>query len=105
LTAAYTDASTRPGALLVPADIGGTTIAPGLYNAPSSLGITGNVTLSGAGVYIFQIPSTLVTASGSKVILAGGATAANIFWQAGSSATLGNGLDPLRKHPGPGTHH
>jgi hypothetical protein len=53
-----------------------------------SLAITGNVTLNGAGVYIFQIPSTLTTAPGSQVILAGGAQASNIFWQVGSSATL-----------------
>jgi len=89
LTTAYTDAAGRPGAVLVAADIGGTTITPGVYNAASSLGITGTVTLSGAGVYIFQIPSTLVTASSSQVVLAGGATADNIFWQVGSSATLG----------------
>jgi Ice-binding-like len=75
----------------VPADIGGTTITPGVYNASSSLQITGNVTLSGAGVYIFQIPTTLTTASASAVILNGGATAANVFWQVGSSATLGTG--------------
>jgi hypothetical protein len=42
-------------------------------------------------VYIFQIPTTLTTASSSQVILAGGATAANVFWQVGSSATLGTG--------------
>jgi hypothetical protein len=91
LTAAFNDAAGRPTPILVPADIGGTTITPGVYNAASSLQITGNVTLSGAGVYIFQIPSTLTTASGSQVILAGGATAVNIFWQVGSSATLGTG--------------
>jgi hypothetical protein len=42
-------------------------------------------------VYVFQIPSTLITASGSQVSLTGGATAANVFWQVGSSATLGSG--------------
>jgi hypothetical protein len=91
LTAAYIDAAGRPLPTLVAADIGGTVITPGVYNASTSLGITGNVTLSGAGVYIFQIPTTLTTASNSHVILAGGATAANIFWQVGSSATLGTG--------------
>lgn len=91
LTNAYNNAAGRPGPTLVAADIGGTVITPGIYNATSSLGITGSVTLSGAGVYIFQIPTTLTTASNSHVILAGGATAANIFWQVGSSATLGTG--------------
>src|SRR5205085_5990326 len=88
LTTAFNDAAGRPLPAAIPADIGGTTIVPGLYKAPVSLAITGNVTLAGAGVYIFQIPSTLTTAPGSHVILSGGATAANIFWQVGSSATL-----------------
>jgi hypothetical protein len=91
LTAAYNNAALRPTPTLVPADIGGTTITPGVYNASTSLGITGTVTLSGAGVYVFQIPTTLTTASNSQVVLAGGATAANVFWQVGSSATLGTG--------------
>ena len=52
--------------------------------------ITGNLTLSGSGVYIFQVVSTLTTAAGnSQVILAGGAQSGNVFWQVGSSATLG----------------
>jgi|SRR5579872_2166235 len=90
LTTAYNNAAARPTPTLVAADIGGLTITPGVYNAASALAITGNVTLSGSGVFIFQIPSTLITASGSQVILAGGATANNIFWQVGSSATLGS---------------
>jgi Ice-binding-like len=89
LTTAYNDAAGRALPAAIPADIGGTVIVPGLYKAPVSLAITGNVILNGAGVYIFQIPSTLTTASGSQIILAGGASASNIFWQVGSSATLG----------------
>ena len=54
---------------------------------------TGNVTLDGQGnanaVFIFQIGSTLTTIGSTHVILAGGAQAKNIFWQVGSSATLG----------------
>jgi hypothetical protein len=88
LTNAYNDAAGRALSAAIPADIGGTIIVPGLYKAPVSLAITGNVVLNGAGVYIFQIPSTLTTASGSQVILAGGAQASNIFWQVGSSATI-----------------
>lgn len=91
LTAAYNDAAGRLVPIAVLAEIGGTTITPGVYKAPVSLQITGNVHLNGAGVYIFQIPSTLTTASTSQVILDGGATAANVFWQVGSSATLGTG--------------
>jgi len=70
-------------------DIGGATLTPGIYCVGTSLGITGNVYLNGSGVYIFQIGSSLTTAG--NVILEGGATAANIFWQVGSSATIGTG--------------
>ena len=91
LTAAYLDASGRPPGTPEAGDIGGLILTPGVYTSSSSLQITGNLTLNGAGVYIFQMASTLTTASGSQVILAGGATASNVFWQVGSSATLGTG--------------
>jgi hypothetical protein len=91
LTAAYTDAAGRPPGTAISGDLGGRTLAPGVYTAATSIGITGTVTLNGAGVYIFQIGSTLTTASSSQVVLTGGATAANVFWQVGSSATLGTG--------------
>jgi hypothetical protein len=51
--------------------------------------LTGTLTLSGNGVYVFKMGSTLTTASNSSVVLANGATAGNVFWQVGSSATLG----------------
>jgi len=93
LTTAYNYAAAAPGGAVLPADIGGQTLAPGVYKTTSaqpSLGITGNLTLSGNGVYIFQIVSTLTTAAtNSDVILSGGATAQDVFWQVGSSATLG----------------
>jgi hypothetical protein len=93
LTTAYNYAAAAAGGAVLPADIGGETLAPGVYKTTSaqpSLGITGNLTLSGNGVYIFQIVSTLTTAAtNSDVILSGGATAQDVFWQVGSSATLG----------------
>jgi len=93
LTTAYNYAAAAPGGAVLPADIGGETLAPGVYKTTSaqpSLGITGNLTLSGNGIYIFQIVSTLTTAAtNSDVILSGGATSADVFWQVGSSATLG----------------
>jgi hypothetical protein len=93
LTTAYNFAAAAPGGAVLPADIGGETLAPGVYKTTSgqpSLGITGNLTLSGNGVYIFQIVSTLTTAANnSDVILSGGATSGDVFWQVGSSATLG----------------
>jgi hypothetical protein len=93
LTTAYNFAAAAAGGAILTADIGGQTLAPGVYKTTSaqpSLGITGNLTLAGNGVYIFQIVSTLTTAANnSDVILSGGATAEDVFWQVGSSATLG----------------
>jgi len=95
LTTAYNNAAGRLNPVPIPSDIGGTTITPGIYDAPVSLQITGNVTLDGKGdpnsVFIFQIPSTLTTAVNSSVTLINGATACNVFWQVGSSATLNAG--------------
>ena len=95
LTVAYDYAAGAPGGAVLPADIGGETLPPGVYRTTSaqpSLGITGNLTLSGNanGVWIFQIVSTLTTAANnSQVILAGGAVSEHVYWQVGSSATLG----------------
>jgi hypothetical protein len=94
LTVAYNDAAGRTTApISVAGDIGGLTLAPGLYKSTGSLSITGNLTLDAQGdvnaAWIFQIASTLDTAPGSQVILSGGAQAKNVFWQVGTSATLG----------------
>ncbi len=98
LTIAYNDAAGRTpvpeGPFLDPGagDIGGMTLEPGLYKFTSALSVTGSdVTLAGGAndVWIFQIASGLNVGNGIKVILAGGAQAANIFWQVGTSATLG----------------
>ena len=95
LTTAYNDAAGRTlGPITVAGNIGGQTLAPGLYKSTSSLAISsGDLTLDAQGdgnaVWIFQIGSTLTTTSGRKVILAGGANPGNIFWQVGSSATIG----------------
>ncbi len=74
--------------------VGEVRLPPGLYKSTSSLEISsGDLTLDAQGnenaVWIFQMASTLVTTSGRKVILIGNAKAANVFWQVGSSATLG----------------
>src|SRR6202158_210244 len=68
---------------------GAVTLSPGVYCFNSSAQLTGILTLTGSRVYVFQIKSTLTTASNSSVVLAKGATAGNVFWQVGSSATLG----------------
>lgn len=95
LVTAYNDAASRIPATTVSGDIGGQTLMPGVYNSSSSLGITGTLTLDAQGdqnaVFIFQINSTLITTSASNVILINGAEACNVFWQVGSSATLGTG--------------
>jgi uncharacterized protein (TIGR03437 family) len=95
LTAAYGNAVSRSvGAVPVAGDLGGQTFTAGLYNSVSSLSIvSGNLTLDAKGdpnaVFIFQMASTLTTAAGSQIILVGGASASNVFWQVGTSATLG----------------
>ena len=70
---------------------GAVTLAPGVYCFNSSAQLTGILTLSGSGIYVFQMKSTLTTAANSSVVLTNGATAANVFWQVGSSSTLGAG--------------
>jgi hypothetical protein len=91
LTTAFDNAAGR-AALAVPADIGGTVIAPGVYKAPVSLAITGTVTLDAQNnpnaVFIFQAASTLTVATNAGVVLINGANPCNVFWQAGSAATI-----------------
>jgi hypothetical protein len=96
LTAAYDDAAGRTCTDIVTlsGNIGGLTLTPGLYKSTSSLAISsGDLTFDAKGdanaVFIIQIASSLTTTSGRKVILSGSASAANIFWQVGSSATFG----------------
>ncbi len=94
LTTAFNDAAGRSvGVITISGDLTGRTLAPGLYKSTSSLAISGAVTLDALGdpnaAFIIQIASTLTTGPGSNVVLAGGAKAANIIWQVGTSATLG----------------
>ena len=96
LTAAYNDAAGRTSTdiVLLSGNIGGLTLTPGLYKSSGSLEVSsGNLTFDAMGnssaVFIIQIASTLNTTSGREVILSGGALASNIFWQVGTSATIG----------------
>lgn len=95
LTAAYVNAAGRSLNASTTAELGGITLVGGVYAGPSKapLTLTGTLTLDGAGdpnsVFIFQTDSTLITASGSTVALINGAQECNVFWQVGSSATLG----------------
>jgi hypothetical protein len=74
-------------------NLGGRTLTSGVYTSASSLGLTGTLTLNGEGnpnaVFIFQAGSTLTTASASRINLINGAQSCKVFWQIGSSATLG----------------
>lgn len=92
--AAYTNLAAQPCVTNLTGKVLGTTagavtLSPGVYCFNSSAQLTGTLTLNGNGVYIFKTGSTLTTASNSSVVLTNGATAANVFWQIGSSATLG----------------
>lgn len=94
LTAAYINAAGRTVSATIPVELGGTTVTSGVYHsAAGTFGITGTLTLDGQGnpdaVFIFQAASTLITASASSVKLINGAKASRVFWQVGSSATLG----------------
>ena len=95
LVTAYNDAAGQGPTIPIVADLGGQTLTPGVYNSGSSVGLTGALTLDAGGntsaVFIFQAGSTLTTASSSQVNLTNGAQSCNVFWQVGSSATLGTG--------------
>ena len=103
LTTAFNNAMNAGGGpsvgIALKPDIGNSTLPPGIYIAPTTLGITGILTLDGStnpnGVWVFQVGSALTTAAGgvgtpaSRVLLIGGAQAHNVFWVLGSSGTLG----------------
>jgi hypothetical protein len=96
LTTAYDALVALPcNTVVTPADLGGRTLAPGVYCAASSMAVTGTVTLDGQGDanarFVFQMGSTLTTGTGANIALIGGAQAQNVWWQVGSSATLGTG--------------
>ena len=95
LTTAYIDAMGRSPSASVGTIGAGQTLTPGVYNATSSLFVNGALTLDAQGnpdaVFIFQAGSTLITGTGTNVILTNGAQACNVFWQVGSSATLAPG--------------
>jgi uncharacterized protein with beta-barrel porin domain len=95
LFTAYQNLMGRPTTVNLTGDnLGGLTLIPGVYNFNSSAQLTGLLTLNGLGnpnsVFIFNIGSTLTTASASDIALINGAQGGNVFWRVGSSATLGS---------------
>lgn len=90
---AYNDAVGRTPATPITTDLGNLTLTEGAYSSPSSISISGPLTLDGknnaGAVFIFQAGSTLTTASASSVILINGVQPCNVYWQVGSSASFG----------------
>ena len=100
LTTAYTNAAGRGVEFTqTNPDLVGQTLVPGVYaaTAKAPLGLSGQLVLDGQGnasaVFIFQTDSTLITSTGSSIVLINGASECNVFWQVGSSATLGSGSE------------
>ena len=94
LVTAYDDAAGRTPVFTVPTELGGTTLPPGVYDTQDgTFHITGTLTLDAQGdpdaVFIFKTASTLITSSDSQVSLINSARPCRVFWQVGSSATLG----------------
>jgi len=94
---AYNTLTVLSGATPIVTDLGGLTLTPGVYSFSSSAQLTGTLTLNAEGnpnaQFIFQIGSTLTTASGAEINLENGAQADAVAWQVGSSATLGTGTE------------
>jgi type VI secretion system secreted protein VgrG len=100
LTTTYDNlAGTACGTDLTGQDLGGKTLTPGVYCFSTSAQLTGTLTLDAQGnanaVFIFKIGSTLTTASAASVLLINGGSNCGVFWQVGSSATLGTGTTLL----------
>ncbi len=94
LTTAYNSAAGEAcGTTLTGTDLGGLTLSPGVYCFASSAQLSGTLTLNAGGnptaAFVFQIGTTLTTASGSAIDFTGGGQGDSVFWQVGSSATLG----------------
>ncbi|MCA1840963.1 MAG: ice-binding family protein [Actinomycetota bacterium] len=94
LVTAYNDAAGRTPVTTIATELGGQNLKHGVYNSvDGTFQITGTLTLDAEGdpnaVWIFKTASTLITASNSNVVFVNGGSQCNIFWQVGSSATLG----------------
>lgn len=92
VTPAFNALAAMPcGTSLTGQDLGGKTLAPGVYCFTSSAQLTGVLTLAGPanGLWVFQVSSALTTGTSAQVVMSGGGQAKNVFWQVGSSATIG----------------
>jgi hypothetical protein len=96
LTTVYNLAAGETTTSTIATELGGSTLTGGVYNSVAgTFGITGTLTLDGQNdpnsVFVFKMASTLITASASNVVLINGAQPCNVYWQVGSSTTLGTG--------------
>ena len=93
LTTAFDALAALACGTTISADLGGTTLAPGVYCSGSTVGVTGALTLDGRGssnaTFVIRAGSALNVANGASVVLIGSAQARNVFWYVGSSASLG----------------
>jgi type VI secretion system secreted protein VgrG len=94
VTSLYTDLANDTPCTALMAQLDGVTLGPGTYcfTSTADLAATGNLTLDGAGIYIFQVGSSLTANVNSTVTLLNGADFCNVFWQVTSAATL-NGVN------------
>ena len=95
LTTAYNTAASQLSPVdLTGQDLGGLTLTAGAYAFSTSAQLTGALTLDAAGdpnaQFVFEVGSTLTTASASSIVMINGASPCNVYWQVGSSATLGS---------------
>jgi hypothetical protein len=94
LVTAYNAAAGQPCTSTLTGDLGGRSLTPGVYCYASAAQLTGTLTLNGGGdpnaLFIFKIGSTLTTATGSRIAIVNGGPC-GVYWQAGTSATLGTG--------------
>ena len=92
LVNAYDALARQPVDVTVSGDLGGQTLVPGVYFSASTMALTGELVLDGKGdpnaVFVFQVGSSLTTATASSVRLINSAQSCNVFWQVGASATL-----------------
>jgi uncharacterized repeat protein (TIGR01451 family) len=90
---AYGDALLRPSTGALPANLGGASVGPGVYNAPGAMGFTAGTAMTLTGdqnaVFIFQIGGALSIGAGAQVNLVGGARPCNVFWQVNGATTIG----------------
>jgi hypothetical protein len=96
LAAAYASAAGQGVTSTIPAELGGSTLPPGVYDSDTgAFDVTGTLTLDGQSdgnaIFIFKTTTGLGTGAGSQIKLIKSAQSCNVFWQVGSSATLGSG--------------